>query len=60
MGTNMEYIAIHSKTKVNVGSEEDGRGHLLCSLLNISEQYWEIDEITYEEVEYVMYNACTS
>ena len=60
MRTNMKHIAMYSKTNVKVGSEEDGRGQLLYSLLNIREQYWEIAEFTLEEVEYMIYNVCTS
>ena len=51
VGTNMNYIAMYSTTNVKVGSEEDGRGQLLYSLLYIREQYWEIAEFTREEVE---------
>ena len=35
MGVNMKYIEMHSKTMVKVGSEEDGRGQLLYSLLRV-------------------------
>ena len=35
MGTNMKYIAMHSKTKVKAGSEEDGRGQLLYCITDI-------------------------
>ena len=40
-GTNVNYIAMYSKTNVKVVSEEDGRGQLLYSLLIIRDQYWE-------------------
>ena len=60
MGTNMKYIAMHSKTNVKGAFEEDGRGQLLFSLLNIREQYSEIAETTCEEVEYMIYDVCTS
>ena len=55
----MKYIAMYSKTYIKVGSEEDGRGQLLYSLLTIREQYWEIAEVTCEEVECMVYNVCT-
>ena len=42
MGINVRYIAMHSKSKVKVDSKKDDQGHLLHSLLNIREQYWEI------------------
>ena len=51
----MKYIAMHSKTTVKAGSKEDVRGQLLCSLLNIREQYWEMVAFTCEEVEYMTY-----
>ena len=52
MGTNMEYITMHSKTKVKLCSEEDARGQLLYSLLDIREQY---REMWYEIIWYEMY-----
>ena len=39
---------MHSKSKVKVDSEKHGAGHLLHSLLNIREQFWEISEFTRE------------
>ena len=60
MGINMRYIAMHSKSKVNVDSIKHGASHLLHSFLNIREQYWEISEFIREEVECMIYNVCTS
>ena len=57
----MEFITMHSKSKVTVCPEWDSAGQLSYSFIsNICEQYWEIAEFTREEVDYMIYTIFIS